>query len=118
PRGGYAANRRGRPGRSVDAVLLQLVVERALADAEQLRGAPPVAIDARERREDRLALELDERLDRTGRDAGLHRRFLDPQVLRLDHVAVGEDRGALERVRELAHVAAPARLEQALLRLR
>src|SRR4051812_5152074 len=90
---------------SIHAVLLQLVVERALADPEQLRRAPAVSTDDVERVQDRLALELGERLDLVGLCGDrLVAAVLEPDVRGVDRVAVGEDRGALERVRELAHV--------------
>src|SRR5581483_9525755 len=82
-------------------VLLEPVVERALADAEQLGGALAVAADDIERVQDRLALELGERADLVGLGLGARGAVLEPDVAGVDHVAVGEDRGALERVGEL-----------------
>src|SRR5436190_5382528 len=99
----------------IDAVLLELVVERSLADAEQLRCAPAISTDDLERVEDRVLLELDERLHLGVARAGNGLVILDPDVRRVDDVTFGEDRRALERVRELAHVAAPGGGEQALL---
>src|SRR4051812_8316532 len=90
-------------------VLLEPVVERALADTEQLRGALAVAADDVERVQDRLALELGQRADLVGLGRGATAAVLEPDVAGVDRVAVGEDRGALERVRQLADVAAPAR---------
>src|SRR5690349_6136229 len=97
------------PAASRVVVLLEAIVERALADPEQLGGALAVAADDVERVQDRLALELGERADLVGLGAGAQLAILEPDVARVDRVAVGEDRRALERVGQLAHVAAPAR---------
>src|SRR3954463_5376697 len=100
------------PSGSGVVVLLEPVVERALADPEQLGGALAVAADDVERVQDRLALQLGERADLVGLGDRAGRAVLQPDVAGIDRVAVGEDRGALQRVGQLAHVAAPARALQ------
>src|ERR1700761_2149617 len=100
--------RRSRSPTSFDTVFLELVVERSFADAEQLGGLAAIAADVLERGQDRVVLEVCERAD-PGRLRRRRGRLVEPDVRCVDHVAVGEDRGALERVRELAHVAAPFR---------
>src|SRR6185503_6142843 len=93
------------------AQLVELVVQRLQADAEDLRRARLVVARMFERHQDQTALgfldrraglERDDRLDDVGR-IGDERR----QVLRLDELAVGEDDGALDDVAHLAHVARP-----------
>ena len=100
------------PEGSLVVLLLQLVVERALADAEQLRGA---SCGCR-----RLASSARRIASRSSSASGPHprrtrprgaARLVEPEVAGVDRVAVGEDRGALERVGELADVAAPARAD-------
>src|SRR5256712_9659875 len=106
---------------ALDPVILELAPERGAADAERLGGAGVVAAEALERLEDVGALGVGEAdLPRQGRrgpeqDASRHVRR---QIVGLDRVAAGEDRGALDRVLQLAHVARPRIAQEALERLR
>ncbi len=112
---GVAAVSAERPWSSVNTVLLELVVERPFTDPEQLCRAPTISSDDLERVQDRVFLELGERSDIIrGRDGLI--RILDPDVRRIDDLALCEDRRAFENISQLAHVAAPARREEALLR--
>src|SRR5262245_2254411 len=61
---------------SVDVVLLEPIVEGALADPEQLGGALAIASDDVERMEDRLALEVGERAHLVGLRGGSQRGVL------------------------------------------
>src|SRR5690606_9632395 len=105
---GRDRRRQSRPANgcpaSADPVALQLVVQRALADAEPLRGAAAVAADLLERAADRGLLELGDRAAVHGRRRG-GRGGAHDDLVAADHVAIGKDRGALERVGQLAHVA-------------
>src|SRR5690606_2960150 len=94
---------------SRDPVPLQLVVERALADAELLRGASAVAAGLLEGAPDRGGLEV---RDRAAQGQRRRRRGVaDEDLVAADHVAIGQDGGAFEGVGQLAHVAVPRRLE-------
>src|SRR5690606_34105693 len=87
-----------------DLVALDLVVQGALADAEQLGGAPAVAVDRGQGPGDGVALELGQRADAVVGGAGAR---LEPQVVRPDGGPGGQDGGPLEGVGELPDVAGP-----------
>src|SRR5262245_1251114 len=97
--------------RRAAAELIQLVVQRLQADAEDFRGARLVVACVLERHQDQPALgfldrrpwlQRDHRLDHV-RGIGDERR----QMLRLDEFAVGQNDGALDHIAHLAHVAGP-----------
>src|SRR5213078_3889198 len=96
---------------ALDAVLAQLLPQGGAVDAEQRGGLGPLALAQLEDAQDVGALEVVERRDVVGGE-GLERGWRGGGAARgdvgdVEHVAGGEDDGALDRVLELAHVAGP-----------
>src|SRR5438105_4665919 len=91
----------------------QLVIQRSLAHAQPLRRAAAVPTDLVQRPANRLLLDL---LQGT-RAAASRRAGRDLEILGAQHVTVGQDDGALQRVAELAHVAGPRALQNPLARV-
>ena len=112
PRRGGA--RRGRGLYRPDAVLLELVVERAGLDAEQARGLGLDAAALVVGLQDQLALEILEDLGQRHLARGHGERVLAGaaahargQRAEIDLGALGEHQRLLDHVLELAHVAGP-----------
>src|SRR5262249_32453290 len=101
---------------SVDPVLRELAPERGAADPERLGGTRVITTEALQRLEDVSALGLRE-ADLAGqrrRRAKLKSRgYVRRKVLGLHRVAPRQDRGALDRVLQLAHVSRPRGAGQA-----
>src|ERR1700761_6528173 len=108
-----------------DPVLLELAIQRGLADAEQTRGHKFVSVQVSQGGEDGLLLHLGDGANFDGerrvswRELGLPLFALDACVLKLrrqvsqmqDRTA-GECKGAFERVLELANIAGPIVIDQ------
>src|SRR5450432_2394494 len=97
-----------------DAVLLELVVERARLDAQQARRLGLDAAALLVGAQDELALEILEDVGQRHLARGHGERVLAPaaahgrrQRAQIDGVALGEDERLLDDVLELAHVAGP-----------
>ena len=94
---------------SLDPVLLEQVVQRRAADAEQLGGGRDIALGPREREADRLAVGvLAHRLQRERRG----RVLAEVEVGRVEQRVLGHDHRALHLVLELADVARPVPVVQ------
>ena len=78
--------REGYASPLIDSVLLELVVQRAFADPEQLCCTAAVSTHVLERVHDRFALELDQRLDLVGLRLRIVRGRFDPDMRRIDRL--------------------------------
>src|SRR5579863_2723163 len=101
-----------------DVILLQLPVERGLADAEQARGLELVAVQGADGFQDRFALHLRQSgysrhaafavsRRRRGQPARVEAQLLQlrGQIAELQHRTGRERAGALQRMLEFAHIA-------------
>src|SRR5258705_8268317 len=111
-----------------EAEALQTRVELGAAETEGDRGAGLVALRAPERLEDRLLLDLGQRLDDRwrardgGRPGQAHSRGrrarADPEVGGGDEPSIGEDERSLDGVLQFTDVARPAVRQEEIARLR
>src|SRR5437867_73241 len=96
-------------------VTLQLAVQRGEINAEQCGGARLVVIFARQNVENVAAFQLIERQRLSGQIADRERRLADLlRQVRYFYLALAERDGALNRVLQFTHVAAPVVIDEPL----